>query len=229
MEGGISLLWTQIMPKSNANADLWWGLRSELRWFCALPDQQKEIWNPVCCFPYLLPRISIVFKGKTPLCQWMISAEFNRSIGGKHEYLGLLWSKVVNLRCDVLYARDEVPLDGKELIQREEIGNFCRDILWGFGVKKIRLTGRLNFISERLCRLRSTLVSFPCRNIITTKRVCYCVEILSFFARSGIKHVDFSLDTLRKPDFWIMTVGNGCPETMENFLFGNRGTNSAEI
>ncbi|MFT7363017.1 MAG: molybdenum cofactor biosynthesis enzyme MoaA, partial [Algoriphagus sp.] len=109
-----------------------------------------------------------------------------------------------------------IPLSpAKELMTAEEIGKFA-EIFVGFGVKKIRLTGGEPLLRKDFADIARLLAAFPVEISITTNGMLLDrnIELLQGL---GIKHLNFSLDTLKESRFSEMTRRTGFQKTMENF------------
>jgi cyclic pyranopterin phosphate synthase len=109
-----------------------------------------------------------------------------------------------------------IPLSpAKEIMTAEEIGKFA-EIFVGFGVKKIRLTGGEPLLRKDFAAIARLLAAFPVEISITTNGMLLDrnIELLQGL---GIKHLNFSLDTLKESRFLEMTRRTGFHKTIENF------------
>lgn len=136
--------------------------------------------------------------------------------GRKHDYLRISLIEKCNLRCTYCMPEHGIPLSpAKELMTAEEIGKFA-EIFVGFGVKKIRLTGGEPFLRKDFADIARLLAAFPVEISITTNGLLLDRNI-ALLQDLRIKHLNFSLDTLKEQRFETMTRRTGFQKTMENF------------
>jgi len=108
-----------------------------------------------------------------------------------------------------------IPLSpAKELMTAAEIGKFA-EIFVGLGVKKIRLTGGEPFLRKDFQEIAELLAAFPVEISITTNGILLDRN-LDFLNNLGIKHLNFSLDTLQESKFAALTRRTGFQKTMDN-------------
>jgi cyclic pyranopterin phosphate synthase len=108
-----------------------------------------------------------------------------------------------------------IPLSpAKELMTAAEIGKFA-EIFVGLGVKKIRLTGGEPFLRKDFREIAELLAAFPVEISITTNGILLDRN-LDFLNNLGIKHLNFSLDTLQESKFATLTRRTGFQKTMDN-------------
>ncbi len=135
--------------------------------------------------------------------------------GRTHDYLRISLIEKCNLRCTYCMPEHGIPLSpAKELMTAEEIGKFA-EIFVGMGVKKIRLTGGEPFLRKDFEAIATALAAFPVELSITTNGILLDRN-LPFLKSLGIKHLNFSLDTLQEDRFAAMTRRTGFQKTMEN-------------
>ena len=135
--------------------------------------------------------------------------------GRKHNYLRISLIEKCNLRCTYCMPEHGIPLSpAKELMTAAEIGKFA-EIFVGLGVKKIRLTGGEPFLRKDFQEIAELLAAFPVEISITTNGILLDRN-LDFLNNLGIKHLNFSLDTLQESKFAALTRRTGFQKTMDN-------------
>jgi cyclic pyranopterin phosphate synthase len=135
--------------------------------------------------------------------------------GRKHNYLRISLIEKCNLRCTYCMPEHGIPLSpAKELMTAAEIGKFA-EIFVGLGVKKIRLTGGEPFLRKDFREIAALLATFPVQISITTNGILLDRN-LDYLNSLGIKHLNFSLDTLQEPKFAALTRRTGFQKTMDN-------------
>ena len=135
--------------------------------------------------------------------------------GRKHNYLRISLIEKCNLRCTYCMPEHGIPLSpAKELMTAAEIGKFA-EIFVGLGVKKIRLTGGEPFLRKDFREIAELLAAFPVEISITTNGILLDRN-LDFLNNLGIKHLNFSLDTLQESKFATLTRRTGFQKTMDN-------------
>ncbi len=141
--------------------------------------------------------------------------------GRNHDYLRISLTERCNLRCQYCMPEEGIPLTpSKNLMTASEIGKFA-EIFVGLGVKKIRLTGGEPLLRKDFAEIVRILATFPVEISITTNGILLDRNI-ELLQELGIRHLNFSLDTLREERFLKMTRRTGFQKTMENFQLAIR-------
>jgi len=144
-----------------------------------------------------------------------LAKEMIDQFGRKHDYLRISLIEKCNLRCTYCMPEHGIPLSpAKDLMTAAEIGKFA-EIFVSLGVKKIRLTGGEPFLRKDFIEIAALLATFPVQISITTNGILLDRN-LDYLNSLGIKHLNFSLDTLQEPKFAALTRRTGFQKTMDN-------------
>ena len=123
-----------------------------------------------------------------------------------------------NLRCFYCMPEEGIHyLPKKELLTYEEMLRLI-EILVGFGVRKVRLTGGEPFVRKDLMYFIRNVNEIPgIEGIHLTTNGVLTLEHVPQFAAAGIKSVNLSLDTLDRERFHKITRRDELPKVMETF------------
>ncbi len=135
----------------------------------------------------------------------------------KHSYLRISLTERCNLRCTYCMPEDGVLLSHKSHIMNfDEIYTIAKTFVDN-GVTKIRLTGGEPLIRKDLPVILKRLSSLPVELGITTNGVIVD-KFIDTFKECGIKHINISLDSLKKEKFTQITRRNYFERVYKNIV-----------
>ncbi len=148
----------------------------------------------------------------------MSQKQFFDNHGRPIEYVRLAVTDRCNLRCFYCMPEEGIKyLPKKELLTYEEMLRLV-EVMTGFGVKKVRLTGGEPFVRKDLMYFIKKLNDIPgIEGIHITTNGVLTLPYLEEFKRAGIKSVNLSLDTLDRQRFHAITRRDELPAVMETF------------
>lgn len=139
--------------------------------------------------------------------------QFKRKIN----YLRISVTDLCNFRC--LYCMPEqgvVKLDHKEIMTFEEIVNMVK-ICAELGIKKVRITGGEPLVRKNIVNLIRQISQINgIEDIGITTNGSLLGPYLDELEEIGLKRINFSLDSLKKEKFELITRGGNFKLTMEN-------------
>lgn len=143
----------------------------------------------------------------------------------KHTYLRISLTERCNLRCTYCMPEEGVLLSPKSHIMNfDEIYDIAKTFVDN-GVTKIRLTGGEPLIRKDLHVILKKLSSLPVEIGITTNGVIVD-RFIDTFKECGIRHINVSLDSLKKEKFTQITRRNYFERVYKNIqLLAENGFN----
>ena len=139
------------------------------------------------------------------------------SIERKHTYLRISLTERCNLRCTYCMPEEGVLLSHKSHIMNfDEIYDIAKTFVDN-GVTKIRLTGGEPLIRKDLPVILKKLSSLPVEIGITTNGVIVD-RFIDTFKECGIRHINVSLDSLKKEKFKQITRRNYFERVYKNIV-----------
>ena len=147
------------------------------------------------------------------------------SLERKHTYLRISLTERCNLRCTYCMPEEGVLLSHKSHIMNfDEIYDIAKTFVDN-GVTKIRLTGGEPLIRKDLPVILKKLASLPVEIGITTNGVIVD-RFIDAFKECGIRHINVSLDSLKKEKFKQITRRNYFERVYKNIqLLAENGFN----
>jgi len=137
------------------------------------------------------------------------------AFGRVHDYLRISLTERCNLRCTYCMPPEGVDLSPKECIMRGyEIVDIAK-IFTELGIKKIRLTGGEPLVRKHLERILRGLAELPVTLSITTNGVLLD-RYFVLLKELGIRHLNISLDHLRRDRFYKTTLRDQFVRVMRN-------------
>ncbi|QRV80515.1 molybdenum cofactor biosynthesis protein [Ceratobasidium sp. AG-Ba] len=131
------------------------------------------------------------------------------SFGRKHDYLRISLTERCNLRCRYCMPAEGIPLSpSASILTNTEVIRLAR-IFVQHGVNKIRLTGGEPTLRQGLPELIQELKSLGVEQIGMTSNGIALWRKLPELVRSGLTHLNLSLDTLDPDKFERMTLRKG--------------------
>jgi len=135
-----------------------------------------------------------------------------------------------NFRCvycmpKEIFGRDFQFLPKEALLSFEEINRLCR-IFYGFGVRKIRLTGGEPLVRSQLEVLVGMLARLPDVDLTMTTNGLLLPQRAEGLKRAGLKRVTVSLDSLDEQVFQAM---NDVGVRVERVLAGIQAAEQADL
>ncbi|KAG9085126.1 hypothetical protein FRC06_003721 [Ceratobasidium sp. 370] len=138
------------------------------------------------------------------------------SFGRKHDYLRISLTERCNLRCRYCMPAEGVPLSpSSSILTNAEVVRLAR-IFVQHGVTKIRLTGGEPTLRHGLTELIQGLRELGVKQIGMTSNGIALWRKLPELVKSGLTHLNLSLDTLDPDKFERMTLRRGHDKVLKS-------------
>ncbi|KAG9085960.1 hypothetical protein FS749_003998 [Ceratobasidium sp. UAMH 11750] len=138
------------------------------------------------------------------------------SFGRKHDYLRISLTERCNLRCRYCMPAEGIPLSpSSSILTNTEVVRLAR-IFVQHGVTKIRLTGGEPTLRHGLTELIQELRELGVKQIGMTSNGIALWRKLPELVKSGLTHLNLSLDTLDPDKFERMTLRRGHDKVLKS-------------
>ncbi len=139
------------------------------------------------------------------------------SHGREIDYLRIAVTDRCNLRCTYCMPAEGIDyVERSELLSYEEILDIT-EIMVSLGIKKIRITGGEPFVRKDLMNLLEAIVErYPSIQLHITTNGTLIGPYISRLEELGIAGINFSLDTLQKEKFFLITRRDEFDPVYEN-------------
>jgi molybdenum cofactor biosynthesis protein A len=145
----------------------------------------------------------------------IVMAQLVDKFGRTHNYLRISLTEKCNLRCFYCMPEEGVPFrDKSNFMTKEEVLGIA-GIFNELGVQKIRLTGGEPLVCKDAGHIMKKLGELPVELAITSNGILVD-KFIPVFKESGLKHINISLDSLKREKQLKITRRDYYDKIMEN-------------